>query len=482
MSRALTTNELQNLERAWLLGTQRSPAPVPDRLAVADGQGEADPAGLVALAWRAQQRQLTALAPSSREAPTWIEAPADPRPSFPDALRPALARLVLAAEARSQLEVLRPVAWWMRDAGYRLHPFDTFAMGHASFDACIGDYEAWLGEQVGVPVVHQDWVPDADDTTWERYGPATRQHWLEAVRKNDPHKAREVLQGVWSRERAEVRLRLLQALAVRPVPEDREFLQSLSKDRSGKVRKLAAGLLARVPGSAEHDDIKKTLRELLRVKRRPGGLRIQIASGADLGLVLQQVSNVHPQALADELNVERSVLFVGSDAEMLAPAFAVGALRHGDEGLMEQFADGLGKGRTAVSVWVDLFEGIPPQVMRPFARRVLVGKAAVGLVEKPDDAEIWGELLASPLSDEGARAVLESAPYRKVVGALLGDDGMDIAKALVHVAILIPPSSARAAAATLEAAGAMAAPLVQALWRLLADLHEVTGDPTASSG
>ncbi len=475
MSRALTAAELAALERAWLLGTSRGPAPVPSALSV-----EGDDAGLVSLAFRAQQRQLTARPPYAREAPTPIELPDDPRPTFPDALRPALRRLFVAARARKQLDVMRPVAWWMRDAGVRLHPFDTFAMGEPSFRACAGETEAWFDEQIGRQATESEWLPEATDETWDRYGPATRQRWLEARRREDPDAARALLEACFSRERAEVRVRLLQALATAPVPEDRPFLEGLAKDRSKRVRELAAELLARVPGTSAHEGALGALRELLRVRRRRGDLTLQVAPGADVNLVLAMVSGFHPDTVASALGIDDETMYGAGDAPTLAPAFAIGALRHDDPAASRRFLAYLVGQPQPTRTWLGLLEGLPPRQVRTFAQHLLVDRAAAALLEAPDEAADWAEVMEGPLSEQGARALLESPAYRKVVAALSGEDGIDIAKALARVAVLIPPSAARDAAATLQAKGAMAAPLVQALWRLLAELNEVTVDPTAS--
>ena len=86
-------------------------------------------------------------------------------------------------------------------------------------------------------------------------------------------------------------------------------------------------------------------------------------------------------------------------------------------------------------------------------------------------------LLATRLSDEGAAALRSTPAWQAALDGLVGEDGHDIATALGAIAILIPPAGAREALAEIEARGANAAPLIQALWRLLAELHEVSVDP-----
>jgi Family of unknown function (DUF5691) len=69
---------------------------------------------------------------------------------------------------------------------------------------------------------------------------------LADIRRSDPAKARELLEAKAGGEAAEARLALIELLRVNLSAADAPYLQSLSADRSGKVKQLAARLLARI--------------------------------------------------------------------------------------------------------------------------------------------------------------------------------------------------------------------------------------------
>lgn len=463
---SLTTQQLQALERAWLLGTQRGPAPVPD------GYGDDD--GLAALAYRAQQLQLTVSAPTSRQAPTWVEAPADARPTFPDALRPALRRLVAGAETRGQLEVLAPVAWWMRDHGVRLHPFDTWAMGKAAFDPCVGDYEGWLAAQGG-RTVRDDRVPAATDQTWTQLGPVSRERWLRARRRQSPDDARALLEACWGHERADVRLRLLDALEEQLSEADRPFLEGLDTDRSQKVQQRARELLALVPGTDSHAERIAALAQVLTVKRPIlGKRRLQLAPGADVLHVMLALCRLHPAHVARDLGFDPKLLTGGGDAPALAPAFAAGALYHDDREWMERLVAPLAGKRQPLSVWLEVLDDDDPARNRVLAERLLVGDAAAALAENPAEAAEWVTLLQGPLPLAGSRAMRQSRSFTALLDGLLDAEKAGALEQLTQLAPLVHPGDASAALTALQAKGATAAPLIQALWRLLAHLNEVS--------
>ncbi|MFI5720030.1 DUF5691 domain-containing protein [Nocardia sp. NPDC051750] len=86
--------------------------------------------------------------------------------------------------------------------------------------------------------------------TWRLGLPPERVQWLAALRRRDPVAAREALETAWPQESGAPKAELLTVLADRLGPGDEELLERALRDRRGDVRRAAAGLLGRLPGSA----------------------------------------------------------------------------------------------------------------------------------------------------------------------------------------------------------------------------------------
>jgi hypothetical protein len=100
-----------------------------------------------------------------------------------------------------------------------------------------------------------DWafLDDTDDAGTEdvwRYGrTVARWAWLDRTRHADPDAARAALVETWASEPADARAMFVEALEVGLGPADEEFLESALDDRAQDVRRIAAALLVRLPGS-----------------------------------------------------------------------------------------------------------------------------------------------------------------------------------------------------------------------------------------
>ncbi|MEU0236558.1 DUF5691 domain-containing protein [Nocardiopsis sp. NPDC006198] len=114
-----------------------------------------------------------------------------------------------------------------------------------------------------------------DRHEWEQGSPARRRRALAALRTTDPDAARELLRGVWSDlAKAELRRRLLEALATGLGPADEEFLEHALDDRGANVRGLALSLLTRLPDSAHAHRLRGHVREYASAGDN-GGLRVE---------------------------------------------------------------------------------------------------------------------------------------------------------------------------------------------------------------
>jgi hypothetical protein len=88
-----------------------------------------------------------------------------------------------------------------------------------------------------------------DDTVWETGNHESRRLFLNRIRADDPERSRELLASTWSAESAKGRADLLAVLRMGLSPDEEPFLERTLDDRSQRVRKVAADLLARLPGS-----------------------------------------------------------------------------------------------------------------------------------------------------------------------------------------------------------------------------------------
>jgi hypothetical protein len=93
-------------------------------------------------------------------------------------------------------------------------------------------------------------LPDDAESRWQEGTPAARRAVLARLRSVDPTQAREWLAAAWLQERADLRIDLVAMLETGLSAADEPFLEAALDDRSPTVRAAAAGLLARIPGSA----------------------------------------------------------------------------------------------------------------------------------------------------------------------------------------------------------------------------------------
>lgn len=193
-------------------------------------------------------------------------------PTLPEALA-SLFRAALrqaASDGASRMRVIRLVA----ARGFVSHPLDW--MPSASSDDAPPVYAPWIDWQSGGsgdaagPALGELTIE-----TWHDFTPTARRLALADIRRIDPTRARALLEGKAAGEPAETRLPLIELLRVNLSADDVPYLQSLAADRSGKVKQLAARLLARIGqttgGSEKHAEAIE-LAEFLE-KGRAGLLR-----------------------------------------------------------------------------------------------------------------------------------------------------------------------------------------------------------------
>jgi hypothetical protein len=298
------------LVRTALLGTDRQPvdltglpAAVRDRLPedAEPGRLLLDAAALSAGYRRAGFRPLTGIRLDE-------PAPADDRPLVPAAAASRLGRLLGGEHAGLLPEWLALVA----ALGLRVPPERLPALAEAAWArtvlrppvaAAAGPRGPWLAArapQWGFLADARTATDGAEDVwrhdVWQHGGTVARWAWLERARRTDPDRARAALAEVWPTEPATVRATFLETLRIGLGAADEDFLESALDDRAQEVRRLAAGLLVRLPGSRLGLRMADRLAALVTVRRRGPGweLAVELPAECDAAMRRDGVQPVPP--------------------------------------------------------------------------------------------------------------------------------------------------------------------------------------------
>jgi hypothetical protein len=188
----------------------------------------------------------------------------DSRRILPEHLRRPLVRLL--TDRKVSAPATRAIAQAFDSLGLRPHPFDFPAIEPflSSFAERLGlTAERWVERQQPTAEPGSYFADDIlDDTNWAQARPARRVAYFEARRCTNSFEARALLESAWPQQSADVRFRLLEALQIGLAAEDQPFLASLGKDRSPRVRSLAARLLARLGASGNNPALQACLERI----------------------------------------------------------------------------------------------------------------------------------------------------------------------------------------------------------------------------
>jgi hypothetical protein len=127
--------------------------------------------------------------------------------------------------------------------------------------SAIGPLAAWLQ----IPIPQRQPYPDAVSIDWDAGTVAERVTLLNNLRTSDPMAAIERIKSTWTVDKADQRKDFLRTLERGLSPRDEPFLESVLDDKSVVVRRAAADLLARIPGSALLQRVAATIRECITV-------------------------------------------------------------------------------------------------------------------------------------------------------------------------------------------------------------------------
>jgi hypothetical protein len=128
---------------------------------------------------------------------------------------------------------------------------------------CTGKRGEWLASY------NEQWKfasTQTDEELWQTGTLEQRRQVLQNTRKKDAAKGRELLQTVWSQENAVTKSELLKQLSVGISNEDVSWLETLSGEKSEKVKEAAAELLQQIPTSFIVQQYWNVLQQSVKVK------------------------------------------------------------------------------------------------------------------------------------------------------------------------------------------------------------------------
>lgn len=135
---------------------------------------------------------------------------------------------------------------------------------HFLVGACCGNRGEWLSR------FNAAWNFSAGESNEELFQTGTleqRKTVLKTLRKTDPNKARAWLQKVWPQEDATTKTTLLEVLRINIGAEDIPFLESLSTEKSKKVKDESVNLLKQIPDSTIIKKYQELIRKSVSVKK-----------------------------------------------------------------------------------------------------------------------------------------------------------------------------------------------------------------------
>ena len=380
----------------------------------------------------------------------------DTRRIVPGDLRPLIMRLVTGKGNSPDDAAASALALAFGQSGLRLHPFDMprlkpFVSKHAETLGIEPDENA-----VKDTITDSGWFSweAVDLSNWTLATPARKATFIADMRSRDPAAARELVAAQLPMEKADVRLRLINALATGLSHDDQEFLESLSGDRAPTVKQAVQRLLARLPGTgAAEEQVKELLSRITigstGLLRKRATLSLQMPANvkyaaAEYNWLAANFGAIGSSALAEALGLSpESMLEAARDDSKLVCGIAFSACSERNWPLLAA-----------------IMQGIDPDLWTVFLE---TGVAEFGLTSPSDRAE-WAavaipkrfdiarfhayhagalhNIMGGPLPLVQARAVLAAAslshhPSEELMvaaGALVPDVGLaEAAATLDHL-------------------------------------------------
>jgi hypothetical protein len=291
----------QDLVTASLIGTERTAVPppaVPGMPAAADAPD--DPAARLldhaALLTAARRGGRLPERGNSGQHGSLPAAEPDPVPPVSPAAGRRLARMLggehpdlltewltaaVARGRRAPAHVLPPLL----DRARRVSPADIELRRLAAETG--GTRTRWLA------ALNPDWKfvtahTMAGDDAWRLGDAGQRRSYLAALRARDPDAARELIAGSWDAAAPDERVMFVKAMAGGPSLADEPLLEAALDDHSAWVRKMAADVLAVLPGSALAQRMAERAGRCLRLDRGISGARLVASPPAECDAAMRR--------------------------------------------------------------------------------------------------------------------------------------------------------------------------------------------------
>jgi hypothetical protein len=130
--------------------------------------------------------------------------------------------------------------------------------------ACCGKRGEWLSR------FNESWNFSQNQTTeqlWQTGSPDQRRTIFRQTRTSDPSLARAWLQQTWAQEDANTKAAFLEIFAINICEADIAFLESLSTEKSKKVKEEALGLLKKIPSAAVVQLYQQVMQQSVELKK-----------------------------------------------------------------------------------------------------------------------------------------------------------------------------------------------------------------------
>ncbi len=130
--------------------------------------------------------------------------------------------------------------------------------------SCCGKRGDWLSR------FNEAWNFSQNQTTeqlWQTGTPEQRKTVLREIRTVNPDEARTLLQQTWQQEDANTKIAFLEIFAINIYEADISFLESLSTEKSKKVKDEAISLLKKIPSSFIVQQYQQVLQQSVELKK-----------------------------------------------------------------------------------------------------------------------------------------------------------------------------------------------------------------------
>ncbi len=330
----LSTDDMTQLKQAFLLGLSRRPVQTPKALKDAGSHLKNEQAemltGLALMAQRQRFGQRVMLKLSEPTAPK----PKQPQDYMAEPLRQSFRNLLTKAKADKKNDMLIGIDAVLAEKAINLHPYDlSLVVSTRQFVRSEGALGHWVRQQTGqtlsATTSYSNSLIDSDmnEDNWTDYGSTTRAAYISTMRESEPEKARILIENVWGGEAADVRLKLIETLETGLSLADKDFLNTRTKDRSGKVKAVLNRLLTMLPDEeSTKDDVVDKIADMLVLNSNVtslGKAKIQLKQPKKRVTVkafetlVEQFSSVSLAKLAKAFNLSESDFIAALDTKAL---------------------------------------------------------------------------------------------------------------------------------------------------------------------